>query len=122
MDPVEDFEPGPAAFPPLAPAATSASGIKIFVLFPLPGNIYNVDRYYYAPLADVTSGNFAALIAFGAHYGHPVAIYNCPDLATFQVDHASDIVRPFSEVPPPILSRGHFLLGTFTWSSIGGLH
>jgi len=68
------------------------------------------------------SGDFAALIVFGAHYGHPIAIYNCPDLAAFQVEHASAIVRPFSEVPPPILSRGHFLLGTFTWSSIGGLH
>ena len=112
MDPVEESEPGPAAFPPPAPAATSAPGPKIFDLSPLPGNIYDVDRYCYAPSADVTSGNFAAITAFGAHYGHPIAIYNCPDLAAFQVKHASAIVRPFSEVPPPILSRGHVLLGT----------
>jgi len=72
--------------------ATSAPGPKIFVISPLPGNIYHVDRNYYAPSADMTSGDFTALIAFGARYCHPIAIYNCPDLAAFQVEHASAIV------------------------------
>ncbi len=117
MDPGEESELGTAAFPPPAPAATSAPGPKIFVISPLPGNIYDVDRYYYAPSADVTSGDFATLIAFGAHYRLPIAIFNCPDLVSFQVKHASAIVRPFSEVPPPILIRGHVLLGTGNASS-----
>jgi hypothetical protein len=92
MDPVEESMPSLAAFPPPAPAATSDPGPKIFVISPLPGNIYNIDYYYYASSADVTSGDFADLIAFGAHYGRPIAIYNCPDLAMFQVEHASAIV------------------------------
>ena len=92
MDPVEESAPGLAVFPPPAPAATSAPGPKIFVISPLPGNIYDVDRYYYASSADVMSGNFAALIAFGAHYCHPIAIYNCPSLAVFQVEHDSAVV------------------------------
>jgi hypothetical protein len=58
MDPIEESTPGLAAFHPPAPAAASASifGPKIFVLSPLPGNIYEVDRYYYAPAANATQG------------------------------------------------------------------
>ena len=106
MDPGEESELGTAAFPPPAPAATSAPGSKIFVISPVPGNIYDVDHYYYAPSADVTSGDFATLIAFGAHYRLPIAIFNCPDLVAFQVKHASTIVPLFFEVPPPILMSG----------------
>ena len=118
MDPSEDFPPPPASFPPPAPAAgapppasTAASLVspKIFVLSPLPGVRFEVDRYFYSPQADVTEGDYAALLAFAAHYGHPLAIYHCPDIAAFQVSHPSAIIRPFSEVPPPILQRGHEL-------------
>jgi hypothetical protein len=61
MDPIKESMPGLAAFNPPAPAAASISGPKIFVLSPLPGNIYEVDCYYYAPAADATQGNFVAL-------------------------------------------------------------
>ena len=118
MDPVEDLPPPPAFFPPPAPAAVapppapvaaSLSGPKIFVLSPLPGNEYDIDRYYYSPAADVSEGDYAALLTFAAHYGHPLAIYHCPDIAAFQVTHPSAIIRPFSEIPPPILRRGREL-------------
>jgi hypothetical protein len=110
MDPVEDLPPPPAFFPPpapaavapppAAPAAASPSGPKIFVLSPLPGYEYDVDRYYYSPAADISEGDYAALLTFAAHYGHPLAIYHCPDIAVFQVTHPSAIIRPFSEIPP----------------------
>jgi len=112
MDPAEDLPPPPAFFPPPAPAAVapspipaaaSLSGPKIFVLSPLPGNKYDVDRYFYSPSADVTVGDYAALLTFAAHYGNPLAIYQCPNLAVFQASHLLAIVHPFSEVPPPIL-------------------
>ena len=119
MDPVEDLPPPPAFFPspapaavappPAAPAAASPSGPKIFVLSPLPGYEYDVDRYYYSPAADISEGDYAALLTFAAHYGHPLAIYHCPDIAAFQVTHPSAIIRPFSEIPPPILRRGREL-------------
>ena len=119
MDPVEDLPPPQAFFPPAAPpaavvlphtpAAASLSGPKIFVLSPLPGNKYDVDRYYYSSAADVSEGDYAALLTFAAHYGHPLAIYHCPDIAAFQVSHPSAIIRPFSELPPPILQRGREL-------------
>ena len=93
MDPSEDFPPPPAFFPPPAvappPASTAASlvGPKIFVLSPLPSVKYEVDRYFYSPQVDVTEGDYAALLAFAAHYGHPLAIYHCPDIKAFQVSH-----------------------------------
>ena len=77
MDPSEDFPPPPAFFPPPAPvaaapprASTAASliGPRIFVLSPLTGNKYEVDRYFYSPQADVTKGDYAALLAFATHY------------------------------------------------------
>ena len=112
MDPIEE-----APFPPPAPAAASVSGPKVFVLSPLPGNPYDVDRYFYSPAADVTEGEFAALLSFAAHYGYPIAIYQCPDLAAFQASHPSAIVRPFSEVPPPYIRRGYELLNSSLASS-----
>ena len=112
MDPIKDIPPPPAFFspptpaavaPPPAPAAAFLSGPKIFVLSPLPSNKYDVDLYFYSPAADVSEGDYAALLTFTAHYGHPLAIYHCPDIAAFQVSHPSAIIRPFSKVPPPIL-------------------
>ena len=119
MDPSDDFPPPPAFFPPPAPAAaapppasTAASfvGPLIFLLSPLPGNEFEVDRYFYSPRADVTTGNYAALLAFTTHYAYPLAILQCPDLAAFQVSNPTATVHPFSKVPPPIIERGRTLL------------
>ena len=122
MDPLEDapFPPAPAvaspppapvaASPPPAPPVVSFAGPKVFVLSPLRGNPYDVDRYYYSPSADVTQGDYAALLSFAAHYGYPIAIIHCPDIAAFQASYPSAIVRPFSEVPPPFLRRGYELM------------
>jgi hypothetical protein len=112
MDPIDKSTPGSAAFHPPTPAAASISSPKICVLSPLPGNIYEVDRYYYAPAADATQGDFAALLTFANHYGHPITIFHCPDLAAFQAAHPSATIRPLTAVSPPILLRGHGLLST----------
>ena len=104
MDPLEH-----APLPP-APPVVSFAGPKVFVLSPLRGNPYDVDRYYYSPSADVTQGDYAALLSFAAHYGYPIAIIHCPDIAAFQASYPSAIVRPFSEVPPPFLRRGYELM------------
>jgi hypothetical protein len=133
MDPIEDTLPtlaslpspaSAAGAPPFAPAAASLSGPKIFVLSPLPGTRYDVDQYFYSPADDVTEGDYAALLTFAAHYGHPLAIYQCPDIAAFQESHLSTIIHPFSEVPPHILQWGHelqSLFGAFSASQPGGL-
>ena len=133
MDPIEDLPPPPAFFPPPAPAAdapspapaaTFLSGPKIFVLSNLPGNQFDVDRYFYSPAADVSEGDYAALLAFAAHYGHPLAIYQCPNIAAFQVSHPSVIIHPFSKVPPPILRQEYKLQSSSDASSAstsGGL-
>jgi hypothetical protein len=111
MDPDESV-PAPAAFSP--PAAAPLDGPKIFQLSPLPGNIYDVDRFFYAPSADTTHGDFAALLAFATHHGHPLTVHACPDIAAFQVAYPSAIICPYSEVPAPLLTRGrdHFLAST----------
>ena len=119
MDPSEDFPPPPVLFPPPAPAAaapppasTAASlvGPRIFVLSPLPGNKYEVDRYFYSARADVTTGDYAALLAFATHYAYPLAILQCPDLAAFQASNPAAVVRPFDEVPAPIFEWGRALM------------
>ena len=74
MDPIEDTLASAAGSHPPALAAASLSGPKIFVLSPLLGNRFDVDWYFYSPAADVTEGDYAALLTFAAHYGHPLAI------------------------------------------------
>ena len=125
MDPAEESSPAQssparAALPPPAMIASSLPGPKVFVLSPLPGNVYDVDHYFYARSADVTTVNYAALLAFGVHYGHPVTIHGCPDLAVFQVRHPTAVVCPFEEVPAPVIRRGHKLLGTASSASASG--
>jgi hypothetical protein len=107
MDPDESV-PAPVAFSPST--AAPLDGPKIFQLSPLPGNIYDVDRFFYAPLADTTHGDFAALLAFAAHHGHPLTVHACPDSAGFQVAYPLAIIRPFLEVPAPLQTRGSNLL------------
>jgi hypothetical protein len=119
MDPSEDLPPPPAFFPPPAPAAValppastavSLVGPRIFVLSPLPGNKYEVDRYFYSPQADATEGDYAALLALATHYAYPLAILQCPDLAAFQASNPNANVCPFAEVPAPIIERGRALM------------
>jgi hypothetical protein len=119
MDPSEDFLPPPAFIPPPAraaaappPASTTASLVspRIFVLSPLPSNKYEVDRYFYSPRADVTKGDYAALLAFATHYAYPLAILQCPNLAAFQASNPTAHVHLFDEVPPPLIERGRALL------------
>jgi hypothetical protein len=133
MDPSEYCPPPPAFFPPPAPAAaappptsTAASlvGPRIFVLSPLLGNKYDVDRYFYSPQADITEGDYAALLAFATHYAYSLAILQCPDLAAFQASNPAANVRPFAEVPAPIIERGRVLMlssAASAASPIGGL-
>ena len=124
MEPIEDTSASAAGANPPAPAAAFLSGPKIVVLSPLPGNRFDADRYFYSPVTEVTEGDYTALFTFAAHYGHPLAIYQCPDIAAVQVSHPLAIIRPFSEVPPPILQWGHKLqssLGASPASQSGGL-
>jgi hypothetical protein len=72
----------------------SLSGLKIFVLSHLPGTKYNVGGYFYFPAADVMEGDYAALLTFAAHYGHPIAIFQCPNITAFQASHPLAIIRP----------------------------
>ena len=51
--------------PHAADATTAAVPCpKIFQLSPLPGNIYEMDRFYYDPAATLDSGAIGALLAF----------------------------------------------------------
>jgi hypothetical protein len=74
MDLIEDTSASVACAPSPALVAASLPGPKIFVLSPLLGNRFDVDWYFYSPAADVTEGDYAALLTFAAHYGHPLAI------------------------------------------------
>ena len=71
-----------AQVPGFAPDA-STIGPKIFQLSPLPGNLYEVDCFYYAPLADITEGGFLAFISFASCMAipHPIPI---PTLQPFR--------------------------------------
>ncbi len=126
MDPIEDTLPtlaslpspaSAAGAPPPAPAAASLSCPKIFILSLPSGQQVQRRLVFYSPAADVTEGDYAALPTFATHYGHPLAIYQCPDIAAFQDSHPSAIIRPFSEVPPPILQRGHELQSSLAGAS-----
>ena len=76
-----------------------------------------MDRYFYSSAANVTEGDYAALLSFATHYGYPLAFYQCPDLAAFQASHSSAVVRPFSKVPPAFIQRGYELQSSFRLSS-----
>ena len=92
-----------------APAASVPSP-KIFQLSPLPGNIYETDRFYYDPAATLDSGAFGALLAFATAHGHPFVVHDCHDLQEFHTAHPTAVVRPIAEVSPAIVARGLSLL------------
>ena len=105
MDPTP---PNPATT--ASPPASLAARPLIFVLSPAPGMSDDVDRYFYSPNADVMEGDYAALLTFAANYSCPLAIYQCPDMATFLASNPTVTVRPFEEVPAAIIKRGHELM------------
>ena len=93
-----------------SPPASAAARPLIFVLSPPLGMGCGVDRYFYSPSADVTEGDYAALLTFATTYGYPLAIYQCPDMASFLASNPTANVRPFAEVPAAIIARGRELM------------
>jgi hypothetical protein len=60
--------------------AVPLSGPKSLQLSPVPGDTYDTDRFFYNHAANVSQGDFGAVLVFALLYGHPVAVYECPDL------------------------------------------
>ena len=104
MDPTP---PNPATT--ASPPASLVARPLIFVLSPPPARGSGVDMYFYSPSADVTEGDYAALLTFATRYGYPLAIYQCPDMASFLASNPMN-VRPFAEVPAAIIERGRELM------------
>jgi hypothetical protein len=70
MDPTA-LTPGNAA-----PSSTiPLVGSRVLQLFPLPGNIHKSTHYFYDSAADLIKGDFGAVLAFAAAYGHPVTVF-----------------------------------------------
>ncbi len=59
------------------PSLTPLVGPRILELFPILGNIYESVHYFNDSAADFTQGDFAAMLAFAAAYGHPAVIHKC---------------------------------------------
>jgi len=104
MDPTDPDSVATASSP------ASAARPLIFVLSPPMGSCDEVDMYFFSPNADVTEGDYAALLAFAATFGYPLAIYQCPDLAAFVATNPTANVRPFSEVPASIIAKGREIM------------
>ena len=109
MDMATPTPPNPAAT--TSPPASGAARPLVFVLSPPLGTVDD-DRYYYSPNADITNGDYAAFLAFAASYGYELAIYQCPDMAAFQASNPTANIRPFAEVPAPMLAMGHEVMGS----------
>ncbi len=50
---------------------------------PVPGNIYDMDHFFYDPATCVSQGDFEVVLAFPSIYGHPVVVHKCPDVYDF---------------------------------------
>ncbi len=62
----------------VAPSGTIPPvGHQIFQLFHFPGNIYESACYYYDSTADLTKGDFGAVLAFALAHSHPVTVHEC---------------------------------------------
>jgi hypothetical protein len=92
------------------PLGLAKAGPRIIQLSPIPGNIYDADRFYYDPTANVSCGNFGAILAFTLAHSRPVVIHDCPYIYEFQVAHPSAVVRPVNKVPLAIIAWGLALL------------
>jgi hypothetical protein len=99
-----------AACPLDLACATSPASPRIIQLSPVPGNIYDMDQYYYNPNANVSQGNFGEVLAFTLAHSHPVVVHECSEIYAFQAGHPFAIVRPLNKIPPAILAWGLFLL------------
>jgi len=106
--PSPDTPPNPAAT--TSPPASAATRPLIFVLSPPTGTV-GEDRYYYAPNADVTDGDYAAFLVFAASYCYSLAIYQCPDINVFQASHPTVNIRPFGEVSAVMTAIGREVVG-----------
>ena len=104
--------PNPAAT--TSPPASAETRPLIFVLSPPMGTM-DEDRFYYSPNADVTDGDYAALLAFATSYGYSLAIYQCPDMNVFQASNPMAKIRPFAEVPAAMIAAGHEVMGSFEY-------
>jgi hypothetical protein len=104
MDPVEDVPPAATAI------AATAARPRIIQLSPVPGNIYETDRFYYDCAAVMNEGPFRAVLAFATAHNHPTVVHDCPDIQEFQTAYPAVVVRPIEEVPPAIVARGLSLL------------
>jgi hypothetical protein len=101
----------PAAAHSLGMVLTAPTvGHCIVQLSPFPGNIYDLDCFYYNPIADVSRSNFGAILAFAMSHGHPVVMHECPDIHQFQSTYPLAIIRPINKVTPAIITRGLALL------------
>jgi hypothetical protein len=90
-------------------AMPSAIGPMIFQSYPLPGLPSEGDHFYYDREVDLSRGDFAAPVAYAAHYDFSLVVHACPDIAAIQVAHPRANIHPFSKVSPRILSRGREL-------------
>jgi hypothetical protein len=79
---------------PMVPAV----GPWILQLSTLPGNISKLDHFFYNSAANVSQGDFGAVIAFASTHGHLVLVHDCPDLQEWQAAHPSAIVHPLSKI------------------------
>jgi hypothetical protein len=104
MDPVKDVPPTDAAI------AAAAARPRIIQLSPVPGNIYEMDRFYYDRAAVMNEGPFGAVLAFAAAHNHPTVVHDCPNIQEFQTAYPAAVIRSIEEVPLAIVARGLSLL------------
>jgi hypothetical protein len=64
-------------------AVPSMVGLTIFQLYPLPDFPSEGDHFYYDRAVDLSQGGFAALVAYTAHFDHPLVVHDYPDIAAF---------------------------------------
>jgi hypothetical protein len=108
MDP-DASPPGAVATIGVPPAAPVVSP-RIVQLFPLPGNVYKSNYFFYNSTANVSQCDFGEVLAFASVHSHPVTVHDCPDIHEFQAAYPLASVCPLSEVPPAILAWGQFPL------------
>jgi hypothetical protein len=88
-------------------------GPRILQLSPIPGNIYESDHFLYDCTADISQGDFRAVLAFRLAHGHLAVVHKCSNLQAYQVAHPLAIVCPLSEVPLAIF--GSSFPGGLIW-------
>ncbi len=93
---------------PILPTPLRRRGL-LFLSCPHPWELW----MKWTGIIDVTKGNYAALLAFAASYGCPLAIYQCPDMAAFLASNPMANIRPFAEVPAAMIAMGHEVMDCF---------